>query len=103
MRGYCPHFREVMDLEDCYFCFFKRVVNQKSVSSEESNGERLDAMKGYTNSSIVDSDVGSNPTPRKTVPAKQTVDQDELQLKDESDKEWVEAWEKRVPNKEREK
>ena len=25
MRGYCPHFREVIDLEDCYFCYFKKV------------------------------------------------------------------------------
>jgi Zn-finger protein len=23
MKGYCQHFREHMDLEDCFFCFFK--------------------------------------------------------------------------------
>jgi hypothetical protein len=23
MKGYCPHFREEMDLDDCYFCFWK--------------------------------------------------------------------------------
>lgn len=22
--GFCPHFREVMDLNDCYFCYFKK-------------------------------------------------------------------------------
>lgn len=21
--GYCPHFREVMDRNDCFFCYFK--------------------------------------------------------------------------------
>jgi hypothetical protein len=25
-RGYCPHFREVMDLTDCYFCYFKKIM-----------------------------------------------------------------------------
>lgn len=29
MRGFCPHFREVMDLEDCFFCYFKRVESSK--------------------------------------------------------------------------
>lgn len=24
-RGYCPHFNEVMDLDDCFFCYFKKV------------------------------------------------------------------------------
>jgi hypothetical protein len=22
--GYCPHFHEVMDLNDCFFCYFKK-------------------------------------------------------------------------------
>lgn len=29
-RGYCPHFREVMDLNDCYFCYFKKLWGQKN-------------------------------------------------------------------------
>ena len=24
-RGFCPHFGEVMDLADCYFCYFKKI------------------------------------------------------------------------------
>ena len=24
-KGYCPHFGEAMDLNDCYFCYFKKV------------------------------------------------------------------------------
>jgi len=24
-KAYCPHFREVMDLNDCFFCYFKKV------------------------------------------------------------------------------
>jgi hypothetical protein len=24
-KGYCPHFREVMDLDNCFFCHFKKV------------------------------------------------------------------------------
>lgn len=23
MIGYCPHFKEVMELDNCYFCFWK--------------------------------------------------------------------------------
>ncbi len=30
MKGYCPHFREVMDLEDCFFCYFKRVSGKET-------------------------------------------------------------------------
>ena len=26
VQGYCPHFHEVMDLNDCYFCYFKKIV-----------------------------------------------------------------------------
>jgi len=28
--GYCPHFHEVMDLNDCYFCYFKKIVGSGS-------------------------------------------------------------------------
>jgi len=24
MEGYCPHFQEVMELDNCYFCNFKK-------------------------------------------------------------------------------
>lgn len=27
-KGYCPHFREVMDLNDCYFCYFKKIQGE---------------------------------------------------------------------------
>jgi hypothetical protein len=30
VQGYCSHFREVMDLNDCYFCFFKKIVDSGS-------------------------------------------------------------------------
>ena len=26
VKGWCPHFKEVMDLNDCYFCFFKKIA-----------------------------------------------------------------------------
>lgn len=29
MKGYCPHFREVMDLEDCFFCYFQKIEMKK--------------------------------------------------------------------------
>jgi hypothetical protein len=29
-RRYYPHFHEVMDLNDCYFCFFKKIVGSGS-------------------------------------------------------------------------
>jgi hypothetical protein len=28
--GYCPHYREVMDLSDCYFCFFKKIATNET-------------------------------------------------------------------------
>jgi len=31
-HGYCPHFCEVMDLSDCYFCFFK--LQSQGLSNE---------------------------------------------------------------------
>jgi len=27
-KGYCPHFREVMDLNDCFFCYFKKATQK---------------------------------------------------------------------------
>jgi hypothetical protein len=29
MKGYCPHFGEVMDLENCYFCLRKIKSKEK--------------------------------------------------------------------------
>lgn len=37
MRGYCPHFGEIMELENCYFCNFKK---KSSVANESSKKEK---------------------------------------------------------------
>jgi hypothetical protein len=31
VKGYCPHYGEVMELDNCYFCHFKKssVANEK--------------------------------------------------------------------------
>jgi hypothetical protein len=34
MKGYCPHFDEIMDLEDCFFCYFNKVLKAKEKTSK---------------------------------------------------------------------
>lgn len=35
MKGYCPHFREITDLEDCFFCYFKRIEGKVQLKRKQ--------------------------------------------------------------------
>ena len=36
-RGYCPHFGEVMDLDNCFFCHFKFEREKEKTKMEDKN------------------------------------------------------------------
>lgn len=40
MMGYCPHFGEVMELENCYFCHSKIVRESLIVSDTKTNNKK---------------------------------------------------------------
>ena len=47
-KGYCPHFKEVMDLSDCYFCFFKKIATDETNLMQKVSTNKND----LTNSKI---------------------------------------------------
>lgn len=55
--GYCPHFREVMDLNDCFFCFFKKIVG--SVKEETDSVELLRQSRDRYQKAVESQEEGS--------------------------------------------
>ena len=47
VKKWCPHFKEVMDLNDCFFCFFKH--KEELRNERNSTIETNPMQKGSTN------------------------------------------------------